>query len=109
MAETGTSKIDRGGQERSSFPNDREPKDEELDETKITNQWLKEKGPYFAACVLLYRQYKVNNDPSPSAALSLFGDVFREFDGDRTVKQHYISRAEIWLRKKFPDNFGDTY
>lgn len=109
MAEIGTPKIDRGGQERSSFPNDREPRDEELEETKITDQWLKEKGPYFAACVLLYKQCKVNNDPSPSSALSLFGDVFREFDGDRAVKQGYISRAEVWLHQKFPDGFGSTY
>ncbi|HBO99620.1 MAG: hypothetical protein UU48_C0006G0027 [Candidatus Uhrbacteria bacterium GW2011_GWF2_41_16] len=108
MAEIETPKIDRG-QERLSFPNDRKPKDEELEETKITNQWLKEKGPYFAACILLYQHWKINNDLSPSAPLALFGDVFREFDGNRAIKQDYISRAEVWLRKKFPDDFGNTY
>ena len=97
MPEIGTPKFDRGA-ERLNFPNDREPTDEELEQTGVSTQWLREKGPWFAACYHVYRSIKVNDSVQPNNISHQLGGTFPELQGNEGWE--YGHRAEAWYRQK---------
>ena len=90
--------MTRGGAEHLNFPNDREPTNEELEQKGATYQWYREKGPWFAACHLVYRSIKVYNSVQLNKISYQLGDIFPELKGNEGSE--FAHRAESWYRQK---------